>query len=154
TLSKREILEQYLNRVAFGPSVRGVEAASRYYFDKPAKGLSLAEAAALASIPRGPSLYDPKKGTEKIQRRRDRVLDRMLEGGLANEDEVRRAKAERIAIAKTTGGLGAPHFVRAVLRGQADDLSGPLLDRAGDVTLTIDRDLQREVETLARETVR
>ena len=59
-LDKRTILEEYLSRVEFGPNVRGIEAASRLYFDKPAAKLSLAEAAALASIPRGPTLYDPR----------------------------------------------------------------------------------------------
>ena len=92
-LDKRAILEQYLNRVSFGPGVRGVEAASRFYFDKPARDLSLAEAAALAGIPRGPSLYDPRKGTARLKRRRDRVLARMLAAGLAGREEVERALA-------------------------------------------------------------
>jgi len=113
SLSKREILEQYLNRVAFGPSVRGVEAASRFYFDKPARDLSLAEAAALASIPRGPAVYDPRKGTARLQRRRDRVLGRMLDSGTAARDEVDRALAEPLAIASVAGSPGAPHLVRA-----------------------------------------
>src|SRR5258708_31917834 len=47
SLSKREILEQYLNRAPFGPGLRGIEAASRSYFDKPTRDLSLAEAAFL-----------------------------------------------------------------------------------------------------------
>src|SRR5262249_55470549 len=125
SLSKREILEQYLNRVSFGPGLRGVEAASRFYFDKPTKDLSLAEAAARAGIPRGPAVYDPQKGTERLRRRRDRVLDRMLDAGLAARDEVARAKAEPIALAKTGGGQGAPHLVRAIMAGELDPAAGP-----------------------------
>ncbi|HEY4105658.1 MAG TPA: biosynthetic peptidoglycan transglycosylase, partial [Polyangiaceae bacterium] len=62
-LSKPQILEEYLNRIEFGPNLRGIEAASQFYFDKPAADLDLAEAATLVSITRGPSLYDPARGT-------------------------------------------------------------------------------------------
>lgn len=153
SLSKREILEQYENRVSFGPGVRGIEEAARSYFDKSAKSLSLAEAAALASIPRGPSLYDPRKGTEKLLKRRDRVLDRMESHGLATADEVARAKAEPLVIAPKGRGVGAPHLIRGALSGAIDPLAGAMKGRAATVTLTIDRSLQREVEALARETV-
>ncbi|WP_437668557.1 penicillin-binding protein 1C [Sorangium sp. So ce131] len=163
SLSKREILEQYLNRVAFGPGLRGVEAASRFYFDKPTADLSLAEAAALASMPRGPALYDPRRGTGPLERRRNRVLDRMLAAGLAGEGEVARARAEPIALAPKGSGLGAPHLVRAVLGGALGDggPGGPDAardalghGRASAITLTIDRGLQREIEVLAQRTVR
>ncbi|WP_437283287.1 penicillin-binding protein 1C [Sorangium sp. So ce375] len=164
SLSKREILEQYLNRIAFGPGLRGVEAASRFYFDKPTRDLSLAEAAALASMPRGPTLYDPRRGTGPLERRRNRVLDRMLAAGLAGEAEVARARAEPIALAPKGGGLGAPHLVRAVLGGALGPAgaappdggpgAAPLRDRASSITLTIDRGLQREIEVLAQQTVR
>ncbi len=153
-LDKRAILEQYLNRVSFGPGVRGVSAASRFYFDKPARDLSLAEAAALAGIPRGPSLYDPRKGTAKLQRRRDRVLGRMLDAGLAQRDEVARALGEPIAVAAHGGNPGAPHLVRAVMAGGIDPAAGPMRERTSDLTLTIDRRLQRELEVLAADTVR
>ncbi|WP_437564982.1 penicillin-binding protein 1C [Sorangium sp. So ce542] len=163
SLSKREILEQYLNRVAFGPGLRGVEAASRFYFDKPTADLSLAEAAALASMPRGPALYDPRRGAGPLERRRNRVLDRMLAAGLAGEAEVARARAEPIALAPRGSGLGAPHLVRAVLGGALGPGAGaeaggsgaaPLRGRASSITLTIDRGLQREIEVLAQQTVR
>src|SRR5262249_2523631 len=131
-LSKREILEQYLNRVAFGPGVRGVEAASRLYFDKPARDLSLAEAAALAGIPRGPSPYDPRNGTERLGRRRDRVLGRMGDAG-APREEIDRALAEPIQIAAASADPGAPHLVRAVMGGALGD---PMRERTSEITLT------------------
>jgi penicillin-binding protein 1C len=154
SLSKKEILEQYLNRISFGPGLRGIEAASRFYFDKPTRDLSLAEAAALAGIPRGPAVYDPQKGTERLRRRRDRVLERMLDGGLALRAEVRAAQAEPIVIARTGAGQGAPHLVRALMAGQLDPALGPLRNRTSDLTLTLDRGLQRELETLTEGTVR
>ncbi|MFO0762493.1 MAG: penicillin-binding protein 1C [Byssovorax sp.] len=153
SLSKKEILEQYLNRVSFGPGLRGVEAASRFYFDKPPRDLSLAEAAALAGIPRGPSVYDPKKGTERLQRRRDRVLDRMLDAGLASRTEIEAAKQEPLVIAPSGGAGGAPHLVRGLMSGAVDPALGPLRDRTREITLTIDRALQRELTVLAGETV-
>ena len=64
SLDKRQILEAYLGRVEFGPNLVGIQAASRHYFDKPALQLDLAEAAALVAIVRGPSFYDPRRGTE------------------------------------------------------------------------------------------
>jgi penicillin-binding protein 1C len=152
SLSKRRILEEYLNRVAFGPGLRGIEAASRFYFDKPTRDLSLAEAAALASLPRGPSLYDPRKGKERLLRRRDRVLDRMLAARLASTDEIARAHAEPLSLAPRGSGLGVPHLRRAVLAGSIDPV-GALRGRASSITITVDRGLQREAEILAQTTV-
>jgi penicillin-binding protein 1C len=154
SLSKREILEQYVNRVSFGPGLRGIEAASRFYFDKPSADLSLAEAAALAGIPRGPSVYDPKRGTARLLRRRDRVLDRLEGAGLATRDDVRRAQHEPLVIAPAGGGAGAPHLVRGLMSGAVDEALGPLRNRTSELTLTLDRGLQREIEVLAQQTVK
>jgi penicillin-binding protein 1C len=153
SLSKQEILEQYLNRISFGPGLRGVEAASRFYFDKPTRELSLAESAAIAGIARGPAVYDPRRGTVRLRRRRDRVLDRMRDAGLAPAEEVARARAEPIVITPAGGGLGAPHLVRALMAGGLDPAVGPLRNLTSALTLTIDRGLQREIEVLAREGV-
>jgi penicillin-binding protein 1C len=155
SLTKREILEQYLNRVSFGPNLRGVEAASRYYFDKPTMALSLAEAAALASIPRGPSLYDPRrpKGRERLRRRRDRVLTRMAKSGLATPEEVRRALAEPLVVARFLGNFGAPHFTQAILSGGLET-GLPQGATPTELTTTLDRGLYAEIEALARSTVR
>lgn len=152
SLDKRAILEQYMNRVAFGPGVRGVEAASRRYFDKPARELSLAEAAAIAAMPRGPAVYDPSKGTTRLQRRRDRVLDRMAEAGFVAASDAASAKREPITIAPSASGQGAPHLVRAVMAGAIGGMD-PLRNKTRSITLTIDRGLQREAEVLAQRTV-
>jgi penicillin-binding protein 1C len=153
SLSKDRILEEYLNRVAFGPSLRGVAAASRFYFDKEPRDLSLAEAAAIASLPRGPTLYDPRRGTERLQRRRDRVLERLRGARLATSDDVDRALHEPLVLAPRGSGLGIPHLRRALLTGAIPTPAGPLAGRAATVTTTIDRGLQREVEILAAQTI-
>ncbi len=153
SLSKDRILEEYLNRIAFGPVLRGVESASRYYFDKPTHDLSLAEAAALASLPRGPTLYDPRRGTERLLRRRNRVLHRMLEAGLANQTDVARALSEPLVLAARGGGLGIPHLRQALLSGAFPSSWGPLQGRVAMVKTTIEPHLQREVEILAAQTI-
>jgi penicillin-binding protein 1C len=151
SLSKRRILEEYLNRVEFGANVRGVEAASRLYFDKPAQKLDLAEAATLAAIPRGPTLYDPRRGTERVERRRDRILERMVEQGFLSRAEAQRAKSERVRLQPSAAEGGARHFVRAVLSGAlAPELRGQAV---AEVTTSVDSDLQREVLALTRSTV-
>jgi penicillin-binding protein 1C len=154
SLGKDQILEQYLNHVTFGPGLRGIEAASRFYFDKPTRDLSLAEAAMLAGMPRGPTLYDPAKGTARIERRRNRILDRLRSNGGATRDEIAQAQGEPIVLAKGAGGLGAPHFVRELLEGTIDPsirVNGSL---PGEITTTLDAKLQREAEALARSTVK
>jgi len=153
SLSKDRILEEYLNRVSFGPALRGVEASSRYYFDKPTRDLSLAEAAALASLPRGPTLYDPRRGTERLMRRRDRVLRRLLDARGASSSDIERALGEPLVLAGRGGGLGIPHLRQAILSGAFPSTLGPLKGRAATVTTTIDRHLQREVEILAAQTI-
>ncbi|HQP37757.1 MAG TPA: biosynthetic peptidoglycan transglycosylase, partial [Polyangiaceae bacterium] len=117
SLSKEQILEHYLNLVSFGPSLRGVEAGSRFWFDKPANALSLAEAAMLAAIPRGPSMYNPLKAPDAVRQRRDRILDRMLAAGAASQQDVERAKREPLSIHGKATGWGAPHYARSLLSG-------------------------------------
>ncbi|MBI5538401.1 MAG: penicillin-binding protein 1C [Deltaproteobacteria bacterium] len=150
SLSKKDILEQYLNLVFFGPSLRGVEAASRFYFDKPCNALSLAEAATLAALPRGPTVYDPRKSPQAVQRRRDRILDRMQRDGLASAEAVERAKSEPLTIHLQPTGFSAPHLVRGLLSGAVHPEIGPLADRASTLRTTIDASLQKEVQTAAR----
>ncbi len=148
-LDKRQILQEYLSRVEFGPSLRGIEAASRYYFDKPAKELSLAEAAALVAIPRGPTLYDPRRAADKLTRRRDRVLERLERAGAIDAAAAQRARSTPLVVARRAGLGGAEHLVLALAQGR---LGGELgrgapLQR---IDSTIDAGLQREVEALAR----
>lgn len=154
-LPKDRILEEYLNRVEFGPKVRGAEAAAWTYFDKPARDLSLGEAAALASIPRGPTLYDPNKNPKALHARRDRVLERMLGAGFATFAEVQRAKAEDIVVSGRFRRGSAPHFVQAIASGRLDPCSvaSAIPDGTVQIETTLLADLQDEIEQAARRTV-
>jgi penicillin-binding protein 1C len=152
SLGKRQILEEYLNRVEFGPNLRGIDAASRYYLDKPVAQLDLAEAATLVSIPRGPTLYDPARGTRNVLLRRDRVLARMLAQGLADVQAVRQARAEPLRLQRGLLQGGTEHLVQGLVNGAlAPELRGERVQR---LVTTIDSSLQREVAELARRAAR
>lgn len=92
---KDEILETYLNIIYVGPSIYGVEAGSKYYFNKTCKDLNLEECAFLAGINHSPNSYNPfgnKDNSEKIKKRTKIVLSKMLELGYIHEDEYEIAK--------------------------------------------------------------
>lgn len=84
---KREILEIYLNTAPYGLNLVGVEAASRRYFGKPARELTVAEAAVLAGLPKAPAALMPLDNPGSALRRRDYVLGRMLEQGYITQTE-------------------------------------------------------------------
>jgi monofunctional biosynthetic peptidoglycan transglycosylase len=93
-LTKRQILEIYLNEVEWGEDVYGIEAASRYYFDKHASELTHAEAALLAGMLPNPKYYDPFKRPDKARKRQERVLFNMQQAKLLTPDEYQQALAE------------------------------------------------------------
>jgi penicillin-binding protein 1C len=148
SLSKRAILEQYVNRAPFGAGVRGIDAAARFWFDKAPRDLSLAEAAALAAIPRGPAVYAVDKHPDRVLRRRDRILERIRAAGWIARERTEIAMREPLVARAGKGSFGAPHFVQSVRaeRGSRGGLAG--VER---IDTTIDGDLQREAERSARE---
>ncbi len=77
--SKEEIMEFYVNNIYFANNCYGIEAAAQFYFDKPAKELSLNETAYLCAIPNSPAYYDPLKNSSNALPRRDKVLKDMQE---------------------------------------------------------------------------
>ena len=79
SLSKEQILEYYLNRAPFGGPIRGVEAASRMYFGKRAKELSLGEASLLVGLLKGPTLYRPDRNPRAALRRRQHIISLVAE---------------------------------------------------------------------------
>lgn len=95
--TKREILEGYLNTINYG-GVYGIESASKYYFDKSASNLSLAEAALLAGIPKSPNNYSPIKNYSKAKERQKIVLTMMKKNKVISEEEYQKALNENITI--------------------------------------------------------
>ncbi len=98
-LSKRRILELYLNVVELGPMIYGVGHASRYYFGKSPSSLSVRESAFLASMLPGPKVYNPYRKLAKVVRRSDRILRRMYAARMITEEEYRYALSEMPNIA-------------------------------------------------------
>ncbi|HEU5360693.1 MAG TPA: monofunctional biosynthetic peptidoglycan transglycosylase [Candidatus Deferrimicrobiaceae bacterium] len=93
-LSKSRILELYLNVVELGPMIYGVGHASRYYFGKPASALTVRESAFLASMLPGPKVYNPYRNLDRVMRRSDRILRRMVAARMITDEEYRAALAE------------------------------------------------------------
>lgn len=146
TLDKREILEQYLNRVYYGNGAWGAEAAARFYFGKPAAALSLGEASFLAVLPRGPEVYDPFRHLPEALRRRTHVLGEMAAAGLASAAERDVVEKTPLVFARQHPELAAPHFVEHVLANL------PAAERAGaTVETTLDLPLQRRIEIAVRD---
>lgn len=96
--TKDEILQHYVNRIFWGHTIRGIEEASRTYFEKNAKDLTLSESALLAGIVRGPNAFSPFRDISDAQRERDSTLERMVKAGSINEGEAAAAKTEEIKV--------------------------------------------------------
>jgi len=146
TVSKDEILAQYLNRVPYGNQAFGVDAAARLYFRKPPSDLSLAEAAFLAALPRAPSLSNPYHDPAPALRRQREIIAAMKRQGLVLPDEADRALAEPLAVSPPGESFRAPHFTTAVLGGLT------AAERAGlaEIRTTLDAPLQEKAEALVR----
>lgn len=145
--TKREILGMYWNTIYLGEGTYGVELASQRYFGKPARELTLAEAALLAGLPRQPEFYAPTENPEGARDRRNLVLDFMATSGFVSPQEAAAAKAEPVTVApvqETTG--EAPYFVDFVLE-QLEQINPTILAniRRGGyrIQTTLDLDVQR-----------
>lgn len=98
--SKSEILEFYCNTNFYANRCYGVSEASRYYFDKESKDLTIWEAATLAGISNNPSKYDPVAHPETSQKKRDQIINNMAANKLITEEERDNAKAQPLTVAK------------------------------------------------------
>ncbi len=148
--SKEQILETYLNNIPYGGTLYGIEAASEAYFGIPAKDLSLAQAAYLASMIQAPTYYSPY-GTHRadLDTRKNLVLSRMKELGFINDSAYARAAAEKVSFASAgQNSIIAPHFVFYIL-SQLEALYGQNALVSGlRVTTTLDADLEVKAESI------
>ena len=138
---KSQILEAYLNQIHFGHGWYGIEEASRHYFGIPAARLSLAQAATLAALPKGPALYDPVRHPDRARDRRNLVLTLMAQQGYATSDAVAAAKAEPVVTAPSMGISAAPYVVD-VVRQEAETAGLPVMTGGFQITTTIDAQMQ------------
>jgi penicillin-binding protein 1C len=117
-LSKAEILALYLNYAPFGGTVQGVEAASYAYLGKPARSLSLAEAALLVSLPQAPSRLRPDRHPEAARKARDKVLRRMADLGVVSAAAASTAMNEPVDARRLAVPMWAPHLAERLHQQQ------------------------------------
>jgi membrane peptidoglycan carboxypeptidase len=164
-LSKKEILEGYLNIAYFGAGSYGVEIAARRYFSTNADKLSLSQAATLAGLVQNPSRFDPTQYPERAQNRRDDVLSAMVNTGYITQEQADTAKAisveEDLDPAELPNGCTssvAPFFCDYVLTvlkndpvfGETPEDRARLLDIGG---LTIKTTLDRKAQVSSQKAV-
>ena len=141
--SKAEILEAYLNQISFGRGWFGIDAAARHYFGKPAARLSIAEAASLAALPKGPAIYDPIRYPDRNVARRNTILGLMQQQGFITAQQARVARAEPLRTAPDLGmSVASPYFVD-VVRAQVERAGVPIADGGYRILTTLDPGLQR-----------
>ena len=115
--TKQQILTLYVNQIYLGHGRYGFEAGSEYYFSKHVKDLTLAEAALLAALPKGPEYYSPIRDPERALRRRNLVLQEMVHDGKISAEQAAAAKAEPLGLKlEVVPNSIAPYFVEEVRR--------------------------------------
>ncbi|MBX3577473.1 MAG: penicillin-binding protein [Rhizobiaceae bacterium] len=146
--TKDQILEMYLNRVYFGSGAYGVEAASRRYFGKSARDVTLAEAALLAGLLKAPSRLSPARDPKAAEERAQLVLAAMSDQGMIGDKELRTAMsapATRAAAFWT----GSEHYVADRIMEELPGLIGEVREDLV-VDTTVDLDLQELAEKSIR----
>jgi len=122
--TKDEILSLYLNRVYLGAGTWGIDAAARHYFGKPARAVTLYEAAQLAGLLKAPSRYNPVTDRDLSARRTRTVLAAMVDAGFITEAEAKRAEKEK-SVGRARAGDQARYFADWVL-AQVPSFVGPI----------------------------
>ena len=140
--TKAQILEAYLNQIEFGHGWSGVDAASRHYFGKRAAALTLAEAATLAALPKGPAIYDPIRHPDRARQRRNLVLSLMAEQGFITRSQAAKASRQPVKTASDAGMRGAAPYMVDVVRRQAESAGIPVRNGGYRIVTTIDATLQ------------
>lgn len=151
SLTKEEILTLYLNRVYLGNGAYGIDAASRRYFRKPARDVSLSEAAMLAGLLKAPSRYSPSRDLELARFRAELVLQAMNREGYITESEMNQAinQPAKVASRFYAGSFNyAADWVMERLPGFIGSIDEDIY-----VDTTIDRDLQLVAEGVLRDVI-
>ncbi|HWG50682.1 MAG TPA: PBP1A family penicillin-binding protein [Candidatus Acidoferrales bacterium] len=145
--TKEQIFTLYANQIFLGSGVYGFEAGSEYYFSKPARELKLEEAALLAGLPKAPVSLSPINFPERAIKRRNLVINNMLEDGKITAAEANRAKAAPLRLNLAPEVSPAPYFVEEVRR-QLEKKFGPDQVHEGGLRVytSLNLDLQRAAQ--------
>jgi penicillin-binding protein 1A len=145
SFTKQQIFTLYGNQIYLGSGVYGFEAGAEYYFSKHASQLTLPEAALLAGLPKGPVEFSPILNPERSFRRRNMVIDAMLEDGkiTAAQAEAARSAPLGLRIEPPPNSI-APWFVEEVRRELEHRFGAEELHAAGlKINTTLDLDLEK-----------
>jgi penicillin-binding protein 1A len=151
--SKEKILELYLNEIYLGVGAYGVAAASLLYFDKSVHELTVAEAAYLAALPKGPNNYNPFRKREEAIARRNYVIDRMVEDGYVKTADADKSKKSPLNVTtRPTGAhvFAAEYFAEEVRRWVYDKYGEKALYDGG---LSVRTTLDPKLQVVARKTL-
>jgi len=143
--TKPQIFTLYANQIFLGHGAYGFEAASEYYFSKPAKQLKLDEAALLAGLPKAPQYYSPITHADRAQKRRNLVLNALLEDGKITAAQAAESKARpvQLNVQKDPNSL-APNFVEEIRRYLETKYGSDQVHEGGlRVYTSLDMDLQK-----------
>ncbi|GGA63992.1 transglycosylase domain-containing protein [Ornithinibacillus halotolerans] len=157
--SKDEILEGYLNTVYYGHGAYGIEAASHHFFNKKASELTIAEAAMLAGVPKGPTYYSPLNDEERATNRQKQILAVMHKEQVITDDEYELATKEQLTYADPKERIQltvGPYFQDTVLAEAAKllDIEQELVRSGGyEIHTTLDTQLQTQLEESVRSNI-
>ncbi|MCU0790918.1 MAG: PBP1A family penicillin-binding protein [Nitratireductor sp.] len=144
-LTKKEILKLYLDRAYMGGGNFGITAAAQYYFDKPVKDLSLAEAAMLAGLYKAPTKYAPHINLPAARARANEVLTNMVQSGFMTEGQVIGARRKPASIVERSDTEGPNYFMDYAFE-EIKRIAAGLPTRTFIAKTTVDLDLQRVAE--------
>lgn len=152
-LTKDEILAIYLNEIPYGGSVYGIEEASRRFFTKSARDLTLAESAYLAALPQAPTYYSPYGShLEQLENRKNYVLDQMYDSKYITAEQRDSAKTAKVNFSKQESfGIKAPHFVMYIKEQLEKEFGKEVVEQGGlKVITTLDWELQQKAEEIVK----
>ncbi len=143
--TKPQIFTLYANQIFLGHGVYGFEAASEYYFGKPARKLTLAEAALLAGLPKGPGIYSPINHPDRSLRRRTLVINALLEDGKITAAQAADARSTPLDLhLQHDPNSLAPYFVEEIRRYLENKYGADQVHEGGlKVYTSLDVDLQQ-----------
>ena len=157
--SKDEILEGYLNTINYGHGKYGIETASKYYFGKSAKDLTLAEAAMLTGIPKSPSNYSPFVNLKKATQRQQMILKSMYDDGVISEAEYNKALDEElkfVGVEEEDELQSVMYYQDAVIKElkSLKEIPESFLETGGlKVYTSLDMEAQKELEETVKNTM-
>src|SRR6202167_3732721 len=143
--TKPQIFTLYANQIFLGHGVYGFEAASEFYFSKPARQLTLTEAALLAGLPKGPGIYSPINHPDRAMKRRNLVINAMLEDGKITAAQAEDARSAPLVLhLQHDPNSLAPYFVEEIRRYLENKYGADQVHEGGlKVYTSLDVDLQR-----------